>query len=347
MSDQNVKKSDPNVKKLASDPSPPDQNVKISDPIVKILGSLPSPPDQNVKISDPNVKEDFHSCPTCYKVYSSKSHLTRHLRAGCLGKVAPHSCSACQEVFKSRAVLHYHRKHRCPAIGTLVSASPTNLADAATALASRDREIEVLRQRLHELTVSAPGSCGAPVVSVQGDHNHVAVQQIHIQIAAFGSEDEERAKAALMKAFAEHPHRLERRLTHNPEGVLGNVVRMIHFNTETPQNWNIRQHKPSNKYVHVWNTGNRDWDQRLRDEIYTSLVTSCIGLLEEVCAEIGCGPDSIEDVICRNKLQKHLNNKLEEAILNGTRELLDWVVHHSDQSPEGWRKVVEVLRRGR
>jgi hypothetical protein len=183
--------------------------------------------------------------------------------------------------------------------------------------------------------------------NIQNNNQHVEIKpqtNINIQIHGIGYESEERAKAALLKMFGQHPHRLKRRLLNNPSGLINEVVKLVHFNLESPENWNLCQHKPSQKYLQVWNAESHEWDQRLRNEIYDSVVLNCVGLIEEVVGELQCGPDSVEDLVSTEPVQREVMRRLEEVILNGTRSVVQWVVDHQDEAPEAWRQLAADKR---
>jgi len=120
MAAPNVNMAAPYVNTLAPNVNTLAPNVNTSAPNVNTLAP-------NVNTLAPNVADV--KCSTCYKTFSKRSNLTRHIPK-CLGKSHQLACARCQQVFSHRSALSRHKKKCSKAVNAQVE-DQGQLADHA------------------------------------------------------------------------------------------------------------------------------------------------------------------------------------------------------------------------
>jgi hypothetical protein len=93
--------------------------------------------------------------------------------------------------------------------------------------------------------------------------------------------------------------------------------------------------------VQVFNSPKSRWDDMVREEVYTTLLESTSEIIEGVVDTIGANPKmSFQDILRQKDLRKTILKKLEEAVLNGCKDVYDRVKTQPEKAPEAWKRFV-------
>lgn len=245
-------------------------------------------------------------CEVCLKCFSRMDGLKRHLSDGrCPGTPFRFGCGACGKDCETRGKLLRHRK-RCQ--GAIQPYAPP----AQAAIQAGTGTINNIQNQQNIQTQQN-------IQNQQVDNNTVVLQ--------FGQENCEYVVEYLQKAFEANPYSLYKRLLANPATQIANTARLLHFNPSHPEHWNVRQLRPSEKFIKVWCPAEKAWLLQSRDDVYETMISMCGSILEEVNGSFDENRAvSIDQLLLDSKEhRKHTLRKLEEVVLNGTQRVLKWI----------------------
>lgn len=208
--------------------------VDIGDPKVDIV-------DPKVDIDEPKVEISF-PCPTCYKVFETKSGLTRHV---CEKISHPNQCPKCLKVLASTSSKSRHVKN-CNVVRN----------DAIPPTTSTINNI-------HTQTIN-----NIQTQNNQNIHNIQNIQNIqNINIRPLGHEDVSHITTSYKDA----------RLGEYNGGGIYNYIKDVHFNPSLPQNHNVRKYDKN--YCTVYGDG--EWVKMSLQTVLADLVTTYRFLLNQ------------------------------------------------------------------
>lgn len=181
-----------------------------------------------VDIELPNVDTDAFNatqtrfpCSTCYKVYETKSGLSRHV---CEGISHPNQCPKCKKVLSSASTKSRHVRN-CTAVTNQVPAT------SSTTVTNIQSQTNIQGNNTNINTQN----------NIQNIQQNIQLQTINVR--PFGQED----VAHITNSFKD-----ARLKEYNGRGIF-NFIKDVHFNPMLPQNHNVR--KFDKNYCNVYDDG--------------------------------------------------------------------------------------------
>lgn len=167
-------------------------------------------------------------------------------------------------------------------------------------------------------------------------HNVQNIHNIHVplpELVPFSQVDVDEIAQRLVQRYRNNPSHLVCRIQNNPSELVADLVELSHFRKDMPAYWNVRQTRPSSKYVEVFEN---DWQARLRKEIHSNILARCVDVLDETQRQLSQTPRTdLSEVLNENpELQRATLEKLEEALINGTRKVIQWIHTAPSLPPE-------------
>lgn len=201
----------------------------------------------------------IHECPRCGYSTNVKSNFIKHLvqrQIPCPSTKADvslesiiveyteqiakvYKCESCEKGFNSRSGLAYHRKHHCNSENQRLANIESGLKNLAEQLAEHTNKSDTRDKGNNNVNTNNVGINNGTINNVN----------INIEIKPFGEETTDHiSREIAIKCFK--------------RGVYGliDMLDMIYFNSEVPENHNVKLKSLKNKLVEVFKDSN--WETR-------------------------------------------------------------------------------------
>ena len=255
--------------------------------------------------------DDAITCRECSRIYCSLKAYNNHISRNCC-KIAPIeiSCQYCYKTFTRNYNKNLHE--------TSCSKNPNS--KIIKQCKEKDNKIQILEEEIQKLKLAATTNNNCNVTNINGNINN---NTQNIIINNFGNEDISHVtKKQILRA-----------LRMNKECPV-ELVKLIHFNNDKPENHNIYKPNFKDKYVKYYE--NNIWKIGDLMKVVTELYLSKMDIAEEKFEEL---KQFLEETK-KDRFQYFLDNREEPEIMAGILKRIIEILYNEKSVITDHKKVL-------
>ena len=231
-------------------------------------------------------------CVQCKKVLSSKKSLNRHLET-CNG-LHQLQCEICHKMFSSRSCKSHHKRN--------VSCIPIQMQN------QQPTTINNITNNNNNTTNNNNNTTNNNNNTTNNNNNTLNLTHVHnhITVNAFGNENYD--------YLIDENSRLKQ-IIENKDAFMQNMIKLVHFDKEHPENHNIMMTNMRSKHVHVYD--GEKFVKALKDQTFDKLITDKRQFIISNIEDIGLSDECASELrvkLLRLKLNQDKRKDLKEKV---------------------------------
>ena len=266
--------------------------------VCPIVYESPIVSDESPIVSDEiyDVVNDSLQCVKCKKVLSSKWNLNKHVKK-CNG-LHPLQCEICHKMFSSRSCKYNHKRNVSCVPIQMQNPQPTTINNITNNNTTNNNNNNTTNNNItNNNTLNNNNNNTLNLTNV--NHNHITIN-------AFGNENYD--------YLIDENSRLKQ-IIENKYAFMQNMIRLVHFDKDHPENHNIMMTNMRSKHVHVYD--GEKFVKALKEQTFDKLITDKRQFIIRNIEDIGLSDECASELrvkLLRLKLNQDKRKDLKEKV---------------------------------